>query len=76
MAKQATLPVLFGVAAGLLAAWFGATVLQKFLFQIQPREPLVYGIACGIILAIATLSSILPARRASTVPPVVILRGE
>jgi ABC-type antimicrobial peptide transport system permease subunit len=76
VATQATLPVLFGVAAGLVAAWFGAAILQQFLFQIQPREPLVYGIAAGIILAIAILSSILPVRRASTLPPAVILRGE
>jgi ABC-type antimicrobial peptide transport system permease subunit len=76
VAKQATGPILFGVAAGLSAAWFGTTILQQFLFQIQSREPLVYGIAGGIILAIATLSSILPARRASTLPPAVILRGD
>lgn len=76
VAKQATVPVLFGVTAGLSAAWFGTTILQQFLFQIDPREPLVYGIACAIVLAVATLSSILPARRATTLPPAVTLRGE
>jgi putative ABC transport system permease protein len=76
VARQATVPVLCGVAVGLSTAWYGTTILQQFLFQIQPREPLVYAIACGIILTIAALSSVLPARRASTLPPAVILRGE
>jgi putative ABC transport system permease protein len=76
VAKQATVPVVLGVASGLGAAWFGTRILQQFLFQIQPREPLVYAAACGITLAIAALSSILPARRASTLPPAIVLRGE
>jgi len=36
------MPVLFGVAAGLSAAWFGATIFQQFRSQVPPREPLEY----------------------------------
>ena len=42
VARQGVIPGAVGTAAGLGAASFGTTILQRFLFGIEPREPLVY----------------------------------
>ncbi len=76
VARQGALPVVCGVAAGLVAAWFGTTILQQFLFEIEPREPLVYAGAGSVAIALAAVSSFLPARRVGSLPPAVVLRGE
>lgn len=76
VARQTVVPVLGGVAVGLLTAWFGASVLQQFLFEMEPRDPLVYGLACALTITVAGVSSLLPARRVGQVSPAVVLRGE
>ena len=76
VARQGVIPVAFGVAAGLTAAWYGTNLLQRFLFQVEAREPLVYGVACAVAIVIAILSSILPTRTVGNLPPAVILRGD
>jgi putative ABC transport system permease protein len=76
VARQSGVPVVCGVVTGLAAAWFGARVLQQFLFQIEPREPVVYVVACLLATAIAAVSSVVPAGRVRTVLPAAVLRGE
>jgi predicted permease len=76
VARQGVIPGAAGIAAGLGAAWFGTTILQQFLFGIQPREPLVYGAACLTAMALAAISSYLPARRVGRLLPADVLRGE
>lgn len=76
VARQGVMPAALGIAAGLGAAWFGTTLLQQFLFGIEPREPLVFGAACLVALVLAALSSYLPARRVGSLLPADLLRGE
>ena len=76
VARQGVIPGAVGTVAGLGAAWFGTTILQRFLFGIEPREPLVYGAACLVGLVLAAISSYLPARRAVSLRPADVLRGE
>jgi predicted permease len=76
VAKQGVMPAVAGIAAGLAAAWFGTTILQQFLFRIEPREPLVFGAACLVALVLAAISSYLPARRVGSLPLADVLRGE
>jgi predicted permease len=76
VARQGVMPGAIGIVAGLGAAWFGTTILQQFLFGIEPREPLVYGAAGLIAIALAAISSYLPARRVGSLLPAEVLRGE
>jgi predicted permease len=65
-----------GVAIGWIAAFALSRVLSSMLFQVPDRDPLVFGLAPLLLLAVAGLASIAPALRAARVDPSVALRVE
>jgi len=65
-----------GVAVGIAGAFAVSRALQQFLYEVKPRDPLVYGIVAAIILAVVVMASLVPARRAMKVDPMVALRWE
>jgi ABC-type antimicrobial peptide transport system permease subunit len=73
---QAMLPVLVGVAIG-LAASFGLTRLMAgMLYGVNAGDPVtLIGVALGLA-AVALIATLVPARRATRVAPVVALRCE
>lgn len=74
--RQGFLLIAIGVAAGLLASFYLANVLAALLFEIKPRDPVVF-VTVPVVLALVSLISIwLPARRASRVSPLDALRYE
>ena len=64
-----------GGAAGLLVALVAGPMVKPLLFQTSPRDPLVFGAALGVVLVIAVLAALIPARRALGVDPIVALRA-
>jgi predicted permease len=65
-----------GLAVGLAGAWSLATLVEGFLFQVEPHEPAIY-LAVGIaLLATGVAAGFLPARRAARVDPLSVLRSE
>ena len=65
-----------GVAAGLLLALGLGRVMESQLFGVEAWDPVTLG-AAGILLLSATLAaSYIPARRASRLDPVEVLKGE
>src|SRR5262249_36427385 len=73
---SALLYITIGLALGLLGAWSLAGVVGGFLFEIKPHDPAVY-VAVLTVLALSGLAAaFLPARRASSVDPLVALRME
>ena len=65
-----------GIATGLAAAAAVSTVLSRFLFGIEARDPVTFALG-GVILALTALvAAYLPARRASLVDPTLALRAE
>jgi ABC-type antimicrobial peptide transport system permease subunit len=68
------------VAIGLLIGSAGALavtrVLRSLLFAVSPTDPLVFSAIAGLLVVIALAASLLPARRAARVDPVVALRTE
>jgi predicted permease len=66
----------FGVALGLPLAFVGAQWLKSMLFGLSPADPLTFALALIGIAALALFSALLPARRASSVDPMVALRYE
>ncbi len=67
---------LAGVGAGLLAALALGRVMRSLLYGVSSFEPVVFTLAPLLLLAVACLASLLPARRAARVDPMVALRCE
>jgi ABC-type antimicrobial peptide transport system permease subunit len=65
-----------GVALGVLAAFVTVRFVEKLLFNTPARDPLSFGVATLTILVVAVLATLIPARRATRVDPVVALRTE
>jgi ABC-type antimicrobial peptide transport system permease subunit len=66
----------FGSAAGLVLGILASRVLAFIVYQATPRDPLVLA---GVVLAMALLGLVatwIPAQRALSVDPLVLLRDE
>lgn len=68
------------VALGVLAGCAGATVLvrglESLLHGVSPIDPLSFAAGAGIFLLVAAVAAFLPARRASRVDPIEVLRAD
>ena len=64
-----------GLAAGLIASYWLAGTLQKFLYGVTPHDALSFGGVAAVLLAVSVAASIVPARRAARVDPVTVLRS-
>jgi putative ABC transport system permease protein len=68
------------VAVGLAVGLAGSIVLTRWmgplLFRVNPRDPLIFGIAIGTLVAVSAAACFVPARRAAMVDPLVALRSE
>jgi predicted permease len=65
-----------GVACGLVAAVLVMRLMSSLLFNVNPVDPVTYGLVSLGLVATAWLASYLPSRRAATVDPVEALRAE
>lgn len=70
------LVAVLGSAAGLLLAAALGRVLSGMLYGLSSSDPTTLGEAVGIVLAMSTAASIVPAVRASRLDPMRILRDE
>jgi len=67
---------LAGVALGVPAAVTAAGLLRSMLFGLTPSDPVTLGGAAVVIAVVAVGASLIPARRAASVDPIVALRYE
>ncbi|HET9372515.1 MAG TPA: ABC transporter permease [Vicinamibacterales bacterium] len=67
--------VAIGIVIGLAGAALGATTLAGFLYGVEARDGLTFAMAPSILLAIALAACVLPAWRATRVPPTVAFRA-
>jgi predicted permease len=65
-----------GIAIGIPLAVFASRFLRTVLFGVQPGNPVIFAAALGGILLVALGASLVPARRAASVDPMVALRQE
>ena len=61
---------------GILLAVVVTRFLQAMLFETGPHDPMTYGTAALVFVAVSLSASYLPARRASSVDPVEVLKAE
>ncbi|MFY1826003.1 ABC transporter permease [Myxococcus fulvus] len=74
--RQAVVLAGLGVALGAVAALGLGQVLQGMVYGVSPTEPWVIVGVAVLLLGVALLASWLPARRASRVDPMTVLRSE
>jgi putative ABC transport system permease protein len=73
---QGMSPVVMGWAAGVLVALAAGRVIRGLLFGVTAQDPLTLAIVTLVVLVTAVLACYIPARRATTVDPMVALRYE
>jgi len=67
---------LAGVVAGLAAAFGMNRLLASLLFGVKPSDPVTITAVVGLIGAVALVACYLPARTATRVDPMIVLREE
>ena len=65
-----------GVAIGVPVAFFLSRVMASMLFGVTSRDPLTFTALPAAIVAVTTLASYLPARRAARVDPVIAIKQD
>jgi putative ABC transport system permease protein len=74
--KQGVLLTGFGVAVGLIAALMLTRLMASLLFGVTSTDPITYLGVSALLAAVAILATYIPARRATQVDPIKILRYE
>jgi putative ABC transport system permease protein len=74
--KQGLTHIGVGLALGLVAAAGLSNVLRFLLFNVNPRDPIVFAGVVVLIVAVGLIASLVPARRATGVDPIVALRSD
>jgi predicted permease len=74
--RQASYPVVGGVLAGLGAAFVATRWVRSMLYETQPADPLAITVSISLLVAVAALAAIVPARRAASIDPMRALRTE
>jgi putative ABC transport system permease protein len=76
MLTQGALPILLGILTGLGAALYASRLVQTFLLNVSPFDPLAFAGATVLLATVALAASYVPAHRASRIAPVQALRDE
>jgi len=63
------------VALGVVGAFALSRLMAGLLFGIRPNDAATFALTGVVLLLIATLACLVPARRAATVDPMVALRS-
>jgi predicted permease len=72
--RQALWIVAAGVVGGLASAMAGVQLLSSFLYGVSPHDTITFVAVPVVIVAIAVLACLVPARRAAKVDPITALR--
>jgi putative ABC transport system permease protein len=74
--KQSAIPLVLGVVLGLVGSVASGRFLTELLYEVRPGDPLVLATITSLLIVVALLSSVIPARRAAMVDPLTALREE
>jgi putative ABC transport system permease protein len=74
--RQGLIQLGIGLALGLLLALGLSNLLQMLLFEVDPRDPVIF-LAIGVVLTVTAMSAcLIPAIRATRVDPMDALRWD
>jgi putative ABC transport system permease protein len=73
---QAVRWALLGLAIGVAGALALTRVLASQLYGVSPADPLTFTALAALVLAVSAVASLVPARRATRVDPMIAMRSE
>ena len=65
-----------GLLLGIVLGVQVSNTIKDFLFGVNPSEPAIYVTIASLLVVVALFDCLIPARRATRVDPIAILRGE
>ena len=65
-----------GLMLGIAVALGSTRVLAGFLYEVEPTDPLTFAVVALMLLLVCVAACLVPARRATGVDPVEVLRAE
>jgi predicted permease len=74
--RPSLIPVLTGIALGLLFSFLAKRLIAAILFQTSPLDPLTYIATPTVLVLILILTSLTATRRAARIDPASVLRQE
>jgi len=74
--RDASFPVLGGIVLGLAGAAAATHWVRSLLYETSAVDPWAIGLSLTVLVAAALLASLLPARKAASVDPMRVLRGD
>lgn len=66
---------MIGIAIGVVASFAVARGIRSLLFSTEPTDPLIFLATMLLLSTVALLAGQIPARRASRIDPIAVLRG-
>jgi ABC-type antimicrobial peptide transport system permease subunit len=76
VARSAAILIGTGLVIGLVLALTAGRFLERFLYGVEPNDPLTFATVFAIMLGVGAAATFLPARRATRIDPMQALRLE
>jgi putative ABC transport system permease protein len=73
---QGLRPTLAGVALGVPCVWLATRLMSRLLYGVGALDSVTFAVSVALLLAAGALAGYVPARRAATMDPAVVLRSE
>lgn len=76
LVREQVASVTLGIGMGAIAAWWATAFVTSYLYETEPTDVRAWAAAAVVVLIVAAIGAIVPARRASRTDPVRALRVE
>lgn len=76
MMKQTLAPVTVGLLIGIVVTNWASRLAEAQLYQVKARDPVTLAATAMTVIVVALLAAYVPARRASKIDPIIVLKAE